>query len=261
MAFPMVRFAVLGSGSASNAYIFEDGENAFCVDNGFSFKEFSLRAEEAGFDLGKLRCVFLTHCHEDHIRGVGALSRKLKIPVAVHRDLDLAPYLKGKVYKRLNVEVGKEAPVGGISCIPFKTMHDAPHSVSYHFSLGGVRFTLITDTGIVTEEMFRYACISDVIFLEANYNPFMLEQGPYPQSLKKRIKGRYGHLSNPDAIDFLNRVHRVQPSKSIATYFCHLSDVNNSSAQLEADIASSLSWSGSYVICPKNSLVSGEFSP
>ncbi len=254
---PQVRFAVLGSGSKANAYIFEDSENAFCIDNGFSCKEFMSRASEAGFDLEKMRCIFLTHCHEDHIRGVGTLSRKLKVPVAVHRDLDVGPYLRGKLCGRIDIEEGKGAPVQGITCIPFRTFHDAPHSLSFHFALGDTRFTLITDTGLATEEMFRYALASDVIFLEANYNPEMLDRGPYPASLKKRIRGRYGHLSNQDAIQFLNRVQCALPSKPMTAYLCHLSDVNNSSACLEADIASGLSWEGRYVICPRNSLVPG----
>ena len=78
-----VRYAVLGSGSSANSYIFENGDFSFIIDNGFSLKELTRRAGVAGFDLTKVKFIFLTHTHSDHFKGVGTLSRKYNIPVVV----------------------------------------------------------------------------------------------------------------------------------------------------------------------------------
>jgi phosphoribosyl 1,2-cyclic phosphodiesterase len=247
-----MRFAVLGSGSSANSCIFEHGKDMYLFDNGFSCKELSRRAEISGFDLSRLTFIFLTHVHNDHLKGVASLSRKYGIPVVAHRDLPLQDYIKGEIDKRLDILQGRMYRQGGLSFEAFGTSHDAPFSLGYHFSLGGTSFTLMTDTGIATEEMRQCVLRSDVLFLEANYDETMLEEGSYPRFLKNRISSDIGHLSNSAAISFLNGFGPADRLKQV--YFCHLSGNNNCPRILRKTIEKELRWQGRYRILQKGEL-------
>jgi phosphoribosyl 1,2-cyclic phosphodiesterase len=252
-----MKYAILGSGSSANAYIFEIDDFAFVIDNGFSYKQFAHRAEELGFDLGKIKLIFITHIHRDHISGIGPLSRKLKVPVVRHSDLSLTRFVPGELDKELSVLPGEEYTFQKLRFIPFSTSHDAPHPISFHFTLGETTFTILTDTGKVTPEILYYATRSDVLFLEANYNEHMLVTGPYPLHLKKRILSPRGHLSNADAVTLLNNIVGLPESRLRLTYLCHMSDTNNSPEQLSSDLVDGLACSGTYFICKKNAMQIG----
>ena len=251
------KYAVLGSGSSANAYIFQMNKFSFILDNGFSCREVLSRAEQLDFNPEYLNFIMLTHTHADHLRGVEVLSRKLKIPVVMHKYLNTDKCFKGKIYERFDVIPGKKYSLGDLTFIPFDTSHDAEKPLGYHFRFGGKIFTHITDTGKVTEQMLDYAAISDILFLEANYCTEMLERGPYPAYLKKRIRSDKGHLSNSDAISFLNKLNERDGSNPGIIYFCHLSEVNNSPEKLENDIKKYLKLKKPYIICKKGEIKSG----
>lgn len=244
-----MRYAVLGSGSSGNSYIFEHDGFSFLIDAGFSGKELRRRIGDLGFDERMISCIFLTHAHKDHTKGAGILSRKLKIPIVYQ-----GRFSKG-VMERLK----------GLKIRAFPTSHDSPGSVSYSFRFGGRRITLITDTGKVFKEMATYASESDLLFLEANYNEEMLAAGPYPYYLKERILSELGHLSNKDAISFLNSLGKGCSNNNHSTngnckkvYFCHLSGTNNSPGKLEEELGLYCTWQGNWTICPKGLPVAGE---
>ncbi len=247
-----MRFAVLGSGSSANSYIFEDENGSYLFDNGFSCREVSRRAETAGFDLSRLKFIFLTHIHSDHLKGVASLSRKHGVPVVAHRDLHLQDYINGETAGKLDILEGRSYRDGGLTFEAFGTSHDAPFSLGYHFTLGGISFTLMTDTGISTEEMRQCVLRSDVLFLEANYDETMLEEGPYPRFLKNRISSDLGHLSNKAAITFLNGFKPDDKLKQV--FFCHLSGNNNCPEVLRKSIEENLRWKGRYRILQKGEL-------
>jgi len=246
-----VKYAVLGSGSSANSYIFEKDDFAFIIDNGFSYKELNRRAESAGFDLSKVKFICLTHTHSDHFNGVGTLSRKYKIPVITHHLLSDEDFNKNKPYSRLNVIPGKEYTFESLKLRPFKTSHDAPCSLGFHFTLGGTTFMLLTDTGCVSKEMHFLAEKTEILFLEANYSPELLSSGSYPDFLKNRISSSTGHLSNDDAIEFLNSMEDSKPS---SVYLCHLSSSNNSPKCVEEDLKIKLKWNGNIQICSKGEI-------
>jgi phosphoribosyl 1,2-cyclic phosphodiesterase len=246
-----VKYAVLGSGSSANSYIFANKDFSFIIDNGFSLKEISRRAEIAGFDLSKVKFILLTHTHSDHFKGVGILSRKFKIPVVVHHYLPDDDFNKMNPYSRMNVIPGKQYNFESFSFTPFSTSHDACCPLGYYFALAGETFMLLTDTGIVTEEMFNYALKTDTLFLEANYSEELLMTGDYPGFLKNRISSDKGHLSNDDAIEFLNSMEDSIPDM---VYLCHLSDSNNSPEYIKEDIKLKLKWKGNIKICSKGEI-------
>ncbi|OHD11817.1 MAG: hypothetical protein A2Z96_05845 [Spirochaetes bacterium GWB1_48_6] len=249
------RFAVLGSGSKANSYIFEWQDFSFVIDNGFSARNLLSRIELGGFSPQKIRYIFLTHGHEDHIRGVETLSRQLKIPVVHHRSLPLENYFKHTpVSKR--IEPLMEYREGPLKFLAFPTYHDAPGAVNYYFSLGNKRFTLITDTGKTDTDMLALASRSDVVFLESNYCPDMLKTGPYPWYLKQRIESDLGHLSNQQALEFLNKIPENGPG---SIYLVHLSDTNNAVDRVEKTLAQGLTRKGKITICPKNYQIIGEY--
>lgn len=256
----MLRYAVLGSGSSGNSYIFENGDFSFLIDAGFSGRELLRRATDFGFDCKNIRYIFLTHDHTDHTKGGRILAEKLKIPLITNETMWSSGLQTGPKTSPLRGLSGHEE----LKIIPFPTSHDAPRAVSYTFSFSGTRITIITDTGVITEKMKEYARKSDILFLEANHNIEMLKNGPYPYFLKKRILSSHGHLSNLDAISLLNSFSDPSPqielfdrSSPALTYFCHLSGTNNSPEQLEEDIRHNLSWRGKWIICEKNLPVYG----
>ncbi len=252
-----MRFAVLGSGSSANSYIFEDKDFSFLIDNGFSVKELSLRAKELNFDLGKLHFILITHTHDDHVRGAGTLSRKLKIPVVMHKRIPRKTTDRINPHELLGILPDKTYNYGSLEFIPFTTSHDAPHPVGYHFSIGNKRFTLLTDTGVVPEKAKEHVKNSDVVFLESNYDAVMLEKGPYPVYLKKRIASSRGHLSNTAAMDFINELGGKEGPSLI--YLCHLSAANNSVEKVRGEIeARVLKNNRRIVICGKGEMIPGE---
>ena len=249
-----LRYAVLGSGSSANSYIFDYNGFSFIVDNGFSCKQAVERAQKLGFDPDNVKYIFLTHSHDDHFRGIEVLSRKLKAPVVLHEELNVNRKIKKHFYKRKDIKPGCFYTEGDFRFRAFQTSHDADFSLSYHFQLGPAYFTIITDTGAVSDEMLQLASQSDVLFLEANYNEKMLEEGPYPFFLKQRITSDLGHLSNIAALKFLNEAGRQTDARLKEVYFCHLSDTNNSPQALAADIERELDWDGKWVICRKGQI-------
>lgn len=251
-----MKYAILGSGSKANSYIFSNSTSSFILDNGYSFYQFSERAKKLDFDIKKIKFILVTHTHQDHIAGVKTCAKKLKIPIYINQDSDYLNYFnKEKLEIRL-IETGKIYKHDCFSFLAFNTSHDSKGSVSYSINFEGFTFTVITDTGKITNKMTYLAKNSDILFLEANYNETMLIEGPYPLYLKQRIQSDKGHLSNLNAINFLNYLSE-EKSKIKLVYFCHMSEVNNNLQILKDDIERYGRFKFKYFICPRNELQNG----
>ena len=246
------RFGILGSGSAANGFVFEHDDFSFIIDNGYSLAEFKRRMSQLEFDLSKLKFIFLSHHHSDHFKGVEALSSYLNIPVVTHTDMPLERYCKKPGLHRLDIVPGRNYSFESLNFRCFETSHDAEFSIGFHLSLNHLKFTIITDTGIVSDEMMAYALDSDYLFLEANYSPELLHSGPYPHFLKKRILSDQGHLSNLDAAVFMRRLCENADCRLKKIFLCHLSEKNNSVDKVLEEVTRIYNGHIPFAVCPRN---------
>ncbi len=250
----MLSYTVLGTGSSANAYVFSFNGRSFMVDNGFSVREALSRMESAGINPASIDGLFLTHTHGDHLKGVGPLCRRLKIPLITARGLKLPDWV-GKISKVYEMDPGKAYRFSWMECHPFSTSHDADNSLGFSFTIDGTRISVITDTGVVSDEMASLAAESSLLFLEANYDPEMLENGPYPPFLRRRISGDYGHLSNLQAADLLG--YLKEQGEPEHTLLCHLSENNNTPEKVEEALNDSAARDVNWTVVPRGSLVGG----
>lgn len=229
----MVRFSVLGSGSCGNGYIFSSNGQSILIDAGFSFRQLSLRVQEAGLDVSGVQALLLTHLHPDHNKGAGVFARRTGLPVYVNSKClryALVEYSAMNIPKESQAffDEGSWFSVGCFEARAFHTSHDSAGSVGYEIICDGKTFVVVTDTGVYTPQMLEAASGADVLFLESNYDEDMLRHGPYPLYLQRRIAGERGHLSNAQASAFLRECGYGDRRRPV--YLVHLSHNNNDPA-------------------------------
>lgn len=197
----MARFAALFSGSSGNStYIGRQGGAGILIDAGVSCKRICSALADAGADAAKLRAVFVTHEHTDHISGVRVLCKKYRIPLFAAEGTMNALRRKGCLeggFEAVVMAPGSVVELDGIKVVSFRNSHDAASPCGYSVTTPDERkITVLTDTGVVTAEAYKAARGSDLILLESNHDEQMLKTGPYDYMLKQRILSDRGHLSN-----------------------------------------------------------------
>ena len=254
----MLHYCALTTGSCGNCYLFYDGVTTIAVDCGVTRNTFYTEMEMHSMPLSSLCAMFLTHLHPDHAKGVGAVQRKTEVPVFVSsvtlRD-GKTEMDKMKMERKLVFPFtwGTTVGVGEFEVTPFRTSHDSPGSSGYFIVNGNDKIFLMTDTGIIPEEAWGYSRVSNVKFIESNYDPAMLATGPYPAWLKARVKGEYGHLSNNDAVSFAYDTAR----RGDQVFFIHLSD-NNNDVSLLKDLVNKTIPSGIFCkVCERGEMFEG----
>jgi phosphoribosyl 1,2-cyclic phosphodiesterase len=193
------------------------------VDCGFSLKETERRLTKLDTSPKKIAAIFVTHEHSDHINGVGALARKYSIPVY----LTAGTWHSGRIGEVPSLElISSHGPlqVGEITVSPVAVPHDAHEPVQYIFQAEGKTLGVLTDMGSVTKQVTDHYADCDALVLEANHCEQMLDDGPYPDSLKQRVGSDWGHLSNEQTEIFLQTL--TKPLKYLV--LAHLSEQNNS---------------------------------
>lgn len=219
-----MRFASLGSGSRGNALLVESGKTRLLVDAGFGPREMSRRLERLGVAAGDIDAVLVTHEHSDHVGGVFACARKYDWSVLLtHGTLAGCRQADGEVHIRI-INSNEALAVGDIKVQPFPVPHDAREPVQFVFEDGANRLGVLTDAGHVTAHMVEMLNACDALVLECNHDAEMLAEGRYPQALKTRIGGRWGHLDNTAAALLLSRLEHSRLRHVVAA---HLSEENN----------------------------------
>jgi len=222
-----MRCTVLASGSKGNSAIIEGASGTLLIDAGLSARELFRRMAVAGLDPLSIDAILVTHEHGDHIRGLDVVARKLDVPVyateGTLRDFLGFRKVSKKPVSHTTCRYHERFSVGDIWIEPFATSHDAAEPCGYIISEGDCRIGYCTDTGIMTPAMLALLRPCDGIVLESNHCPEMLANGPYPESLKRRIRSKHGHLSNQAAAECLHNFGRDVPQVILA----HLSEINN----------------------------------
>ena len=222
---PSLRVVFLGSGSGGNAVAVTDGSTTLLVDCGFSAREVARRMTVAGLDANSVATILLTHEHADHLRGVEVFARRHGCSVHATRGTRYEAGLDHLDSDVIALVPGEEVRVGSLAVLPFRASHDAAEPVGFRIeTVSGERFGLATDTGVLTPEAREALAEVDLLGIESNHDLEMLENGPYPSFLKRRIRSVNGHLSNPDAADALESLASTRLRRVFAL---HRSDTNN----------------------------------
>lgn len=223
-------FTSLGSGSSGNCYLLSYNGESIILDAGIGIRKTLKELKPIGIDTAKIRAIFLTHDHADHIRGAMRLAYKLGIPIhctnTVARSLlyrrcsspDLSAYLKILPPNDMAVNIG------AFNITYFRVPHDARENVGYKIETPLGCFVLITDIGRITEDITQAIRSANYLIFESNYDDEMLRRGSYPYHLKVRIASGEGHLSNRIAAQTLADNYHEE-LKFIG--LCHLSAENN----------------------------------
>lgn len=192
--------ASLNSGSNGNCYYVGNQDEAVLIDAGISPKEIEKRMQRIGLSIHKVRAVFISHEHTDHICGVASLSKKFRIPVYITSPTHSNCRLMLEKDLIRSFKAGEPVNIGRLKITGFSKFHDAADPHSFIVSSQKTTVGVITDIGTACEEVVHYFKQCHAAFLESNYDDEMLTNGSYPYHLKKRISGRNGHLSNAAAL-------------------------------------------------------------
>ncbi len=238
-----MRFASLGSGSRGNATLVEHAGTRLLLDCGFSVRETERRLARLGRSGDELSAIVVTHEHGDHINGVGALARKYGLAVWATAGT-LALDRLGKVTEVHRFNSHQAFALGDLQVQPFPVPHDAREPCQFVFSDGERRLGILTDVGCATAHIAEQLSGCDALMLECNHDKTLLANGNYPASLKRRVAGAQGHLSNAQAEALLRRLETGRLKQVVAA---HLSEKHNTPALARAALAAALGCASDWV--------------
>ena len=218
-----MKVSSLASGSSGNCFYVENGDDALLVDAGISCKQIWEKIGEVGGDVNKIKGIFVTHEHIDHIRGVDVFARKFGVPVFAPKKVAQNCFLCSNSDLIQPIKKDENLKIGSLNVQAFPKSHDAIDPVSYTIE-NGKKLSIITDIGFISDNVKNFISDSDFLILESNHDKNMLLEGPYPWFLKNRINSDKGHLSNLDsAVGVLQSAHPHLKNLMLA----HLSQTNN----------------------------------
>ncbi|WP_293783484.1 MBL fold metallo-hydrolase [uncultured Pedobacter sp.] len=224
-------FTSINSGSNGNCYYIGNDHEAVLVDIGLTCKEVEIRMNRLGLSISKVKAIFISHEHSDHIKGLAVFAKKYKLPVYIS-----APTLKNSrlildANNTFSLSHQQYIQIGSLKIAAFSKFHDAADPYSFTVECNEVRVGVFTDIGSVCDRLIAHFKNCHAAFLEANYDAQMLANGRYPYFLKRRITNGHGHLSNAQALElFIN--HKAPYMSHLL--LSHLSKDNNDAALVES---------------------------
>ncbi len=229
MAEDGLIFRSFASGSSGNCYYLGTRQQGILIDAGVSARLIQKCLREMGLDFKNIMGVLITHDHADHIRAVGTLGERVKLPIyttaEIHEGIDRNYGVREKLRtSRRYFERGQAWELFGMQINTFHVEHDSTDCLGYAIDYMGQRFVIITDCGSVSEEMEEYIRTANHLVIEANHDEHMLLNGPYPTYLKQRILSPRGHQSNATCGELVAR-NWHEGLRNI--WLCHLSLENN----------------------------------
>lgn len=199
-----MRMVSIASGSSGNCIYVGSEETHILVDAGISNKRIEQSLHEIGVDTKDLSGVLVTHEHSDHILGLGVMARRRGVPIYATPETIAqirASKSLGEIPEDLFVPILPDADfdIGDLHILPFSIDHDAANPVAYRIGCGRKSVAVATDMGHYSQYIINHLQNLDAMLIEANHDVRMLEAGPYPYPLKRRILGDFGHLSNENS--------------------------------------------------------------
>ncbi|EMR01676.1 MBL fold metallo-hydrolase [Cesiribacter andamanensis] len=214
----------LNSGSNGNCYYVGNEQDAVLIDAGISCRETEKRMARLGLSMKRLRAIFVSHEHADHIRGIATLAKKYQLPVYITPDtLRSGRIVLNQAYF-VPLQAHEPVQIGALTVTAFRKLHDACDPHSFVVSCNETRVGVFTDIGAPCEQLIHHFQQCHAAILEANYDEAMLDGGPYPYYLKNRIRGGKGHLSNRQALALFTA---YKPAFMSHLLLGHLSKDNN----------------------------------
>ncbi|MDA1331379.1 MAG: MBL fold metallo-hydrolase [Proteobacteria bacterium] len=234
------KFASLGSGSRGNGLLVSSGEAQVLVDCGFSILETERRLGRLDVDAAQIDAVLVTHEHDDHVGGVAGFAKKYSLPVHCTPGTFLASSKLSNLNSVEPIKGYASFKIKNLLIEPYPVPHDAREPSQFTITCGNKKLGILTDCGSITPHMERQLTGCSALFIEFNHDAEMLKRSQYPLTLKERISGRYGHISNSIAVELLGRIKGPQLQYVVAA---HLSKENNDPNLVRKLIADALGWS------------------
>ncbi len=220
----MLEICSIASGSNGNCYYIGNENSAILVDAGISTKQILKRMDERGLDASRLRALFITHEHSDHMRGARVMGKRLQIPV----------YMTAKTYDGSYKNLRPDYPrfftcdetitIDDFTIFPVQKFHDAADPCSFRINYKDINVGVFTDIGEACDNVKEHVAKCNALFLESNYDEKMLWEGRYPQFLKERVASKVGHLSNDQTFELLDK-HTNGDLRCV--FLSHISKDNN----------------------------------
>lgn len=237
----MAKFFPMFSGSKGNSTYIGSASGGILVDVGVTFKRIKAALCAGNIPLENIKAILITHEHNDHIKGLKVFLKNRKIPVVASRaTLYALEYAQVISYDtpRIYIDETEEYTVSGLKIRRFATDHDCIGSSGYTVTINdGIKTAVCTDLGVMTEEIKTVLSGCDIVLMEANHDPVMLRQGPYPSELKLRISSDKGHLSNAVCAETLAYLYSGGTTRFVLG---HLSEKNNTPEKAASAVRAAL---------------------
>ena len=242
-----LQFCSFASGSSGNCYVVKDETTAILIDAGISGKRIIEGLDDTNTPTDQVAAVLVTHEHSDHIKSLGVIAKKIP-GLLIYANEATWECIDEPVTeeRRRTFVTGEDFYVGDFMIRPFAVSHDAAEPVGFSIYRGDKQISILTDSGCINEEQFDEVLDADLLVLEANHEEEMLLFGRYPYTLKHRILGDEGHLSNITAGQWLCRIVNERP-KERRVLLGHMSRENNTPEVAMQAVRNTLEENGIYI--------------
>lgn len=218
----MIKITPLFSGSKGNCTLVQTDKTNLLLDIGYGYKQIISELAERGLTPKDIGCIIITHEHTDHIAALPLWTRSCA--TGVYAPKNIADYICQRTYCSDITEVSGNFTFEDINISTYECSHDARQCLGYRFSDGKDSVACVTDTGIADDKLIDFLLPCNTVFIESNHDVNMLRNGPYPYPLKQRILSPYGHLSNTQTAEVLNKIVDGHVQNIV---LAHLSEQNN----------------------------------